>query len=157
MQQVFDFSMESIGFYFYHAIVIFFFIEGFFTLQHEFSTNIRYHAPHPNVSLNYSYINLKYLKGYKLDVTPLASYTVNNKSLCAKECLKTKGACKSINLRQMDVGFECEILGEDIYTSDYQLTNDSTTTHSIISVSLLTLEEFSVYTYSLCNSKSQRE
>ena len=103
--------------------------------QHRFTPNVRYHSAHPNASFNYSYINLKHLKGYKLDVTPLATYSVNNRSLCVKECLKTKGACKSINTRQVTNGLDCEILDQDIYTTaGDKLKIENGTTHSLIAV-----------------------
>uniref|UniRef100_A0A7M5UMU8 Fibrinogen C-terminal domain-containing protein n=2 Tax=Clytia hemisphaerica TaxID=252671 RepID=A0A7M5UMU8_9CNID len=125
--------MEALKYFLYYALILIFYNESVeCSQQHMFSPNIRYQASHGNASFNYSYINLKYLKAYKLNITPSASYNVNNKSQCAKECLKTKGDCKSTNLREMNIGFECEILGEDIYTSDYQLVEDSSITHFII-------------------------
>ncbi|XP_066918234.1 uncharacterized protein [Clytia hemisphaerica] len=100
--------------------------------NNQFSPNIRYHSPHANTSLNYSYINLKHVKGHKLDVTPLATYSVKNRSMCVKECVKTKGECKSINLQQQTNGYGCEILDKDIYITRGKLVNDPSITHSLI-------------------------
>ena len=61
----------------------------------QFSPNIRYHETHPNVTFNYSYMNLKKWQGYKLELTPLDSFTATNKSSCVKACLKTKGILQS--------------------------------------------------------------
>ena len=123
-----------------------------FVISHnQFSPNVRYHAPHPNASFKYGYINLKHLKGYKLDVTPLATYSVNNRSLCVKECLKTKGECKSINTRQIANGFECDVLGHNIYTSGDKLVKNSTNVHSFIAVSdceIVFFREFCSFTLS---------
>ena len=131
----FFYTMESIWLNFSLLIFIIFYAKFVLCQQAQFSPNVRYHAPQQNASFNYSYINLKHLKGYKLEVTPLATYSVNNRSLCVKECLKTKGACKSINTRQVTNGFDCEILDQDIYTTaGDKLKIENGTTHSLIAV-----------------------
>ena len=97
---------------------------------------VQYHGLHQNGSINFIYINLKQMKGYKLDVTPLATYSVQNRSMCAEECLLTKGTCKSINTRPTtNGGLECEILNQDMYNKAGKLKNDSSSTHYIIAVS----------------------
>jgi len=98
-------------------------------------SNVRFHGSIPNQRLNYSYVNLKRIPGYKLNVVPYIAITVKNQSLCIKECLKTNGICKSLNLRNLSTGVhECEILTTDIYCSGLVKRND--TIHYIIAVSV---------------------
>ena len=102
----------------------------------NFSPNVRYHGQHAEKGLNYSYINLKYLRGYKLAVTPLLATSVQNRTECVRKCLSTKGVCKSINIERVnDASWDCEILASDVYSSPGKLVNNSKVTHSIIAVS----------------------
>eukprot|EP00111_Clytia_hemisphaerica_P005668 TCONS_00016453-protein len=125
-------TMKSLSFM--HYFILFgALIDNVIFCRKEFSPNVQYNSPHPNASFNYSYINLKHLKGYKLDVTPLATYSVSSRSLCVKECVKTKGDCKSINTRQVANKLECEILGTDIYKSRNNIVPANDSIHSLIS------------------------
>jgi len=99
-----------------------------------FDENIRFHKPLHNQRLNYSYVNLKKLPGYKVTADPYFALTVQNQSVCIKECLKTNGICRSINLRTVSVDVhECEILSTDIYFSK-NLTIESGYNHFVIKV-----------------------
>ncbi|XP_066926867.1 uncharacterized protein [Clytia hemisphaerica] len=98
-----------------------------------FTPAVRYHGPHQNASLNYSYINIKYLKNQKLNVVPFAVFNLLNRTSCVKECVKTHGVCKSLNVKKINGGFNCEILDTDKYSEvDGALIADSETTHYVI-------------------------
>ena len=47
----------------------------------NFSPGVRYHAPKQNASFNYSYVNLKYMPGYKLNTGVLTKFTQTNKRI----------------------------------------------------------------------------
>lgn len=101
-----------------------------------FSPNVRYHAPQANASFNYSYVNLKYLKGHKLDITPLFAITVRNRTHCVRKCLATKGVCQSINTEKInEVSWDCEILPSDVYNNAGKLISHPEVVHSVIAVS----------------------
>ena len=103
-----------------------------------FTPSVRYHGPHQNVSLNYSYINIKYMKNRKLNVVPFATFNLPNRTSCVKECAKTQGVCKSLNVKEVNGGFDCEVLDTDIYSEeDGKLMADANTTHYVIAVSPL--------------------
>ena len=105
----------------------------------QFSPNVRYHHQPSNQSLafNYSYINIKKLKGYVLAyTTPLLDFEVANKTKCVKECTLTKGLCRSINIRTLiPDGYHCQILAKDIYMLPGNLVAQNDSVHYIIVVS----------------------
>ena len=104
-----------------------------------FTPSVRYHGSHQNVSLNYSYINFKYLKDKKLNITPINSFNLPNRTSCVKECLKTQGICKSLNVKEgRNGGFDCEVLQTDIYNEEIEkLIVDNGTTHYVVAVSII--------------------
>ncbi|XP_066925029.1 uncharacterized protein [Clytia hemisphaerica] len=98
-----------------------------------FSPNVRYHAPHANASFNYSYVNLKYLKGHKLDITPLLAITVRNRTHCVRKCLSKKYVCQSINTEKVsEVSWDCEILSSDVYNNPGKLISHPEVVHSVL-------------------------
>jgi len=99
-----------------------------------FDSNIRVHEAHNKHRLNYSYVNLKKVPGHKSDAIPFASVYIKNESICVKECLKTNGICKNINLKTCSIDvYECEInLATDIYHSD--LIQERDYNHYVIKV-----------------------
>jgi hypothetical protein len=101
-----------------------------------FDPNVRFHEPaQSNQRWNYSYVNLKKVPGCRLNTTPYISITVTNQSLCIKECLKTNGICRSINLRTLSVDYhECEILPTDIYREPSSFVQESDYNHFLIKV-----------------------
>ncbi|XP_066936198.1 uncharacterized protein [Clytia hemisphaerica] len=119
----------------YFIFIIFRINLTFGNLHRQFSPNIRYHQPtNQSSAFNYSFINVKKLKGYILSYTsPLADFEVANKTKCVKECVKTEGLCKSINLITLTTdGYQCQILAHDIYTTPRNLITQSDSTHYII-------------------------
>ena len=85
------------------------------------------------------YINMRKSTGYKLDVTPYKSIHVEDERSCTRECIKSNGACLSVNFA---VNF-CELLGTDYFrtapSNFIQLPNYS---HFMIEVSLIYLSPF---------------
>ena len=105
-----------------------------------FSPNFRFHAAHQNTSFNYSYANVKYLKGYKLNSVPITNFTTTNRKFCVKGCLSMPGLCKSMNVEKNVTGrFMCEILGTDVYGSRQNLVRAANWTHYVLVVSLFLL------------------
>ena len=110
----------------------------FGNLSHQFSPNVRYHQPsNQSLAFNYSYINVKKLINHTLAyTTPLLDLEVTNKTKCVKECVKTEGLCKSINLRALiPDGYRCQILAQDIYTMPRNLVAHINSVHYVIAVS----------------------
>ena len=85
----------------------------------NYSPGVRYHAPKQNASFNYSYVNLKYMPGYKLNSAVLTKITQTNKTDCVKQCLLTDGLCISINIQNLTDGngneIDCYLLKNDLY------------------------------------------
>ncbi|XP_066928848.1 uncharacterized protein [Clytia hemisphaerica] len=83
------------------------------------------------ISVNISYIRVKYMTGHRMVDPPIKALTTNDKEGCVKECLLTSGKCQSMNLKLTLSGFDCEILQTDIYTSN-NLTADVGSIHVVI-------------------------
>ena len=97
---------------------------------------IRYHEPHPEHKFNYSYINVRHVKGHKLTgEAPLSAFSTRNRTDCHRDCVKSKKSCKSINVAKTTEGFECQTMGIDIYSKGV-LVADSASSHYIIAVSI---------------------
>ena len=114
----------------------------FGNFHRQFSPNVRYHQPsNQSLAFNYSYINVKKLINYTLAyTTPLLDFEVTNKTKCVKECVKTEGLCKSINLRTLTPnGYHCQILAQDIYTMPRNLVAEISSVHYVIAVSFVIL------------------
>jgi PAN domain. len=102
--------------------------------------NVRYHGPMISQSmprLNYSYINLKKVPGHNLNVVPLFTITVRNLTNCYSECLKTKGSCKSMNVKdslEWPGMLNCSLLDSDIFRNASLLVKETASTHFAIMV-----------------------
>ena len=104
--------------------------------------NIRYHGPMLSQKmsrrLNYSYVNLKKLPGYRLSVVPFSTTTVRNLTKCYSECLKTNGRCKSMNVERSPessgIFFSCSLLETDIFRHPSKLMKEVNSTHFAIMV-----------------------
>ena len=95
---------------------------------------IRYHEPHPEHKFNYSYINVRHVKGHKLTgEAPLSAFSTRNRTDCHRDCVKSIKSCKSINVAETTEGFECQTMGIDIYSKGV-LVPDSASSHYIIAV-----------------------
>jgi len=144
---------------FFNFLVTIFYV---INLSFAFDAGVRFHSGHNNSqqqkqNYNYSYINLRRVTGYKLNVSnPHASFTVKNTSLCIKECLLSAGVCKSFNIQASSSNtdlYECEVLSTDIYRSaSTSLVQRNDAIHYIISVSLFVSSFFDgLYVSCLCN------
>ena len=97
---------------------------------------IRYHEPHPEHKFNYSYINVRHVKGQKLTgEAPLSAFSTRNRTDCHRDCVKSIKSCKSINVAETTEGFECQTMGIDIYSKGV-LVPDSASSHYIIAVKI---------------------
>ena len=97
---------------------------------------IRYHEPHPEHKFNYSYINVRHVKGHKLTgEAPLSAFSTRNRTDCHRDCVKSIKSCKSINVAETTEGFECQTMGIDIYSKGV-LVPDSASSHYIIAVKI---------------------
>ena len=106
------------------------------TFLNTVCAQIRFHEPHQNRKFNYSYINVRHVKGYKLTgANPISTVSTRNRTECHRACVKEIGACKSINVAETTNGFECETLPIDIYTEGV-LVADASSTHYIIGVNI---------------------
>ena len=108
-----------------------FFISLFLGTVHG---QIRYHEPHPEHKFNYSYINVRHVKGHKLTgEAPLSAFSTRNRTDCHRDCVKSIKSCKSINVAETTEGFECQTMGIDIYSKGV-LVPDIASSHYIIAV-----------------------
>ena len=99
-------------------------------------SQIRYHEPHPEHKFNYSYINVRHVKGHKLTgEAPLSAFSTRNRTDCHRDCVKSIKSCKSINVAETTEGFECQTMGIDIYSKGV-LVPDIASSHYIIAVSI---------------------
>ena len=84
--------------------------------------------------INISYINMKILKDYSLDVTPLTTKTVNSSLDCIKECMKHKGTSLDVESLGNSI-FNCFVYSTDYYQNKYKLKVKHGSNHFIIVVS----------------------
>ena len=101
-----------------------------------FSPNVKYNtamsAKYPGAKV--SYINLKAMKDYHLDVTPNVTVIVKSPTDCAKKSLKHHGM--SINVEQLNqTNYNCEVLSTDYFHHKFKLNVKHGTTHYAIMVS----------------------
>ena len=120
-----------------------FFVSSFLFLGNVHG-QIRSHGLHPERNFNYSYINVRHVKGHKLTkeedgvaVSPITTISTRNRTDCHRECIKTIDTCKSINVDETTDGvFQCETMPFDIYNARTVLVPKATSTHYIIAVNI---------------------
>ena len=84
--------------------------------------------------INISYLNMKILKDYSLDVTPLTTATVNSSLDCIKECMKHKGTSLDVESLGNSI-FNCFVYSTDYYQNKYKLKVKHGSNHFMIVVS----------------------
>ena len=120
----------------FHVLFKFFLAFHDVVASTEFSPNVKYNtamsAKYPGAKV--SYINLKAMKDYHLDVTPNVTVTVKSPTECAKKSLKHHGM--SINVEQLNqTNYNCEVLSTDYFHHKFKLNVKHGTTHYAIMVS----------------------